>query len=122
MSSSFHKVGSQLFLLQSLKGSVLNEDIPSSIILAEFPIIKHLSSDDEVTFDFNEGMSHIFTTGSIVASDLYLDTDAYDAYIINTDASYLDEVTLLDDNRIFIRQKAQLRIQNRSSSVNLAFR
>ena len=47
---TFHKVGSQLFLLQSLKGSVLNEDIPSSIILAEFPIIKHLSSDDEGNF------------------------------------------------------------------------
>ena len=116
---TFHKAGSRLFLLQSLKGSVLSEDIPSSIILAEFPIIKHLSSDDEMTFDFNEGMSHIFTTGSFAVSDFDLNFNPYDAHIINTDTSYLDEITLLDDNRIFIRQKAQLRIQNSSSDTSL---
>ena len=115
----FHKVGSRLFLLQSLKGNVQAEDIHSSIILAEFSIIKHLSSDNELTFDFNEGMSHIFTTQSIAVSDFGITFNNYSALEINNDVSYLDEVTSLEDNRIFIRQKAQLRRNQSKSSFDL---
>ena len=104
---TFHRTKNRLFLLQSLKGSVFSEDLSSSIILAEFPVIEHLSSSDEVTFDFNEGMSRIFTASSLVASDFGVDLESFNA--IKVDTSYLDEVTLLNNNRLFIRQKAQFR-------------
>ena len=102
---TFKQVGDQLFLLQSLEGNVVKEDIPSEIILTKFPVISE--SDHSITFDFNEGMSQIFVDGSYSASDFALDpANSYTA--INLGASYIEEATLVENNRLFIRQRAQM--------------
>jgi uncharacterized protein YegP (UPF0339 family) len=64
---TFQRKGSSLFLLESPKGHTVTPDTPFALILAEFPILK----DEEgwITFDFNAGMSKIFMTEEMYASD-----------------------------------------------------
>ncbi len=102
----FQKQAGKLFMLESQDGHTVSPDTPFAIILAEFPI---LSEDGGwIWFDFNQGMSKVFTTAEMHASDL--DGRAYlpSFTVESIRSSYLEQVDDSKNNRLFLRQAAQI--------------
>ena len=102
----FQKQAGKLFMLESQDGHTVSPDTPFAIILAEFPI---LSEDSGwIWFDFNQGMSKVFTTADMHASDL--DGRAYQPSftVESIRSSYLEQVDDSKNNRLFLRQAAQI--------------
>ena len=102
----FQKKAGKLFMLESQIGHTVAPDTPFAIVLAEFPIV----SEDNgwIWFDFNQGMSKIFTTTELYASDdqgsAYLPSFTIDAIR----SSYLEQVDNSSNNRLSLRQVAQV--------------
>lgn len=106
----FQKQAGKLFMLESQVGHTVTPDTPFAIILAEFPI----TTEDGgwIWFDFNQGMSKIFTTAEMYASD-----DQGTAYVpsfavASIRSSYLEQVDDSKNNRLSLRQSAQIDTSN----------
>lgn len=102
----FQKQGGKLFMLESQVGHTVMPDTPFALILAEFPIVREESG--WIYFDFNQGMSKIF-----MVSDMYASDDAGTGYHPSFNAtavrsSYLSEVDISHQNRLAVRQSAQI--------------
>ena len=102
----FQKQAGKLFMLESQIGHTVMPDTPFAIILADFPIVQE--QDGWIWFDFNQGMSKVFTTAEMYASD-----DQGKAYvpsfaIESIQSSYLVQVDDSKNNRLALRQSAQI--------------
>ncbi|MFZ4441426.1 MAG: hypothetical protein ACOYOS_23690, partial [Syntrophales bacterium] len=102
----FQKQAGKLFMLESQKGHTVMPDTPFAIILAEFPIVAE--EEGWIYFDFNEGMSQIFTTAEMYASDR-LGTEYQPSFTIaKVRSSFLSEADASRMNRLSLRQSAQI--------------
>jgi hypothetical protein len=102
----FQKQAGKLFMLESQIGHTVTPNTPFAIILADFPIVKE--EGGWIWFDFNQGMSKIFTTAEMYSSD-----DQGTAYVpsFNVDSvrsSFLEQVDDSQNNRLALRQAAQI--------------
>ncbi|NCC45286.1 MAG: hypothetical protein EOM18_17260, partial [Clostridia bacterium] len=103
---TFQRKGTSLFMLESPKGHTVTPDSPFALILAEFPVLK----DEEgwISFDFNAGMSKIFMTEEMYASD-YGGEDYQPSFkTAPVRHSFLKRADVKDLNRLAIQQAAQV--------------
>ncbi len=102
----FQKQAGRLFMLESQVGHTVTPDTPFAIILAEFPI----TTEDGgwIWFDFNQGMSRIFTTAEMYASDFEGSTYLPSFQVASIRSSYLEQVDDSKNNRLALRQSAQV--------------
>ncbi len=109
---AFRERGARLYLLETSTGHVVTTDLPSTILLAEFPVVS--SDKKSITFDFNEGMSHLFMARDLNAPDLqgrnYDPEENFRA--LDLQKSYLESAGVDNNNRVFIRQIAQQRVDD----------
>ena len=107
----FKKINEKLFLLEATDGHMINQDVPLSLILAEFPIIKE--DDGVITFDFNAGMSQHFSYSSSWHASDYVTVGLLSHFAaLDVQFSYVDEAALSKNNQLFIRQVAQVKSGN----------
>jgi hypothetical protein len=106
----FQKQAGKLFMLESQIGHTVTPDTPFAIILAEFPI----TTEDGgwIWFDFNQGMSKIFTTAEMYASDDQGTAYAPSFQIDSIQTSFLEQVDDSKNNRLALRQAAQINASN----------
>jgi hypothetical protein len=101
----FRRVGAKVFMLEATQGQVVSPALPSTLILASFPILSE--SSVALVIDFNKGMNQIFTDGDMYASDesglTYQPT--FNAEAISQ--SYLESVQVVG-NILEVRQAAQV--------------
>jgi hypothetical protein len=102
----FQKQGNKLLMLESQTGHTVTPDMPFALILAEFSIDRE--ENGWIYFDFNQGMSKLFTTADMYASD-----DSGVGYqpatqSVPVNISFLSSVDTSSQNRLSIRQSAQL--------------
>lgn len=101
---AFRQRGEFLYMLEATPGHTVSSDIQQTIILAEFPIT---SQDNEtIEFDFNKGLSHIYTASEWRASDM--DGVAYQGAgeFVSADVktSYIQSAELTSRNELVIVQ------------------
>lgn len=102
----FQKKAGKLFMLESQIGHTVTPDTPFAIVLAEFPIVRE--DDGWIWFDFNQGMSKIFTTTELYASDEQGSAYLPSFTIVGIRSSYLEQVDDSKNNRLSLRQVAQV--------------
>tara|TARA_B100001248_G_scaffold257619_1_gene240478 strand:- start:5687 stop:8272 length:2586 start_codon:yes stop_codon:yes gene_type:complete len=117
---AFKKVEDRLFMLEANDGHIVREDIPASIILAEFKILQE--ENDLITFDFNQGMSRLFTFSGWHATDFSAPNFTEHFQAATVTSSFIEEASLNEkDNRLFIRQVAQLGMENQVIPVETRY-
>lgn len=101
----FQKHRGKLYMLEASRGRTVTEELPTTLLLAEFPIIEEM--DGFVEFDFNAGMKTAFVAQEWYASDQ--GGGEFKAGLVGYNArfSFLDAATVYE-NQIIIRQIAQL--------------
>ncbi len=103
---AFKRQGESLFMMEATTGHTVTRDLPQNLILASFPISNETS--DEIQFDFNAGMSSIFSSTEWTGQDSGGRDYKPSFSMVNVRLSYLEEVKLLPPDRISIRQIAQV--------------
>ena len=101
----FKDVGDSVVMLESPDGKTINDNFPTNIILAKFPILGR--EQDTIFFDFEKGMSQIFVSGdwySYREGDVSY-TDTFQTIDVNL--SYLEDIKF-EDERLIIRQISQI--------------
>ena len=105
-----------VYMLEATKGHVINNELPSKIILAQFPVLK--LNRQGVTINFNHGMSHLYVAGDWRASDYsgrsYDEENEFQSVSVNN--SYVEE-SKLSKNRLSITQYAQLMVAGDSNTI-----
>ncbi|MFZ4480439.1 MAG: zinc-dependent metalloprotease [Rhodoferax sp.] len=102
----FQKQAGKLFMLESPIGHTVTPNTPFAIILADFPIVKE--EGGWIWFDFNQGMSKIFTTAEMYASD-HQGTAYVPSFAVESiQSSFLEQVDDSQNNRLALRQAAQI--------------
>ena len=84
----FIKRGNSLIMLESPKYLVIGERPDTSTIIARFDIKKE--SAGNITFDFNQGFSHIFVSGDWYTQDYNSNGPGDSLKSVKTEASYID--------------------------------
>src|SRR3989338_691788 len=107
---TFQRQGQSIFLMRSIEGQVVTQELPEQQILAEFPIMASEESTPEnqslpLQIDFNKGMSKIFVNSSLYWDDPNGGLPPQSA--LSIDHSYIDSA---DNNgqRVAIRQIVQI--------------
>lgn len=98
----------KVYLIDVTKNNVVGAEanIPQSLLIAEFLVIKETETSLEI--DFNSGMRQIFVSGDWFVSD-FMDRNAeYKLPAAQVRLSYLDEVTMMNNSELFIKQVAQI--------------
>jgi hypothetical protein len=105
---AFAKHGKTIFLMEATDGHVVTDSLPSSLILAEMPVI--LETETSYVIDFNAGMKKIFTSSNWYASDT-VEAAAYEADkplpAASVNVSFLKKIQVVDGENIEIRQVVQ---------------
>jgi hypothetical protein len=114
---AFRQWGDKVYLLEATKGHTVTYDLPQTLILTSFPVVKETEHD--VTFDFNMGMTQIFGAADWHTSDLEggFFNPSYNA--VKTRNSVLTKVET-EDNRLRIDQLATLDVPSSNGSVESA--
>ncbi len=102
---TFRKLDGRIFMMESTQGHSVSSELPQNLILASFPILSE--TENEITFDFNAGMSKLFVTADWKARD-YDGPEyqpEYDAMRIQDSYIASSQVT---GNHVEIRQVAQV--------------
>lgn len=104
---AFRHRGENVYLIEANQGHTVATDLPQNMILAEFPVITETA--DKITFDFNKGMSAIFSTRDWYGQDF--GSIAYDAAntftAVKVNHSYIESADMQND-KLVIRQIAQV--------------
>jgi hypothetical protein len=103
---TFKKHRGKLYMLEATQGHTVTTDLPTTLLLAEFPI---LTDDSQfVEIDWNAGMKQVFVAQEMYASD-FMGRD-YTPGVQTLDArfSFVEGAQVLGDNQIIVRQVAQL--------------
>ncbi|MEZ4741090.1 MAG: zinc-dependent metalloprotease [Bdellovibrionota bacterium] len=117
---AFKRQGSSLFMLEASKGHRYYTSIPLEVILAEFNI---LSEDARhIYFDFNKGMSKLYTFNGWYASDFSASTTDTLYSSQKVEHSYLTKAELRQDNQLIITQVAQLAGEGKTIPAQIAYR
>ncbi|MEK7690924.1 MAG: zinc-dependent metalloprotease, partial [Bdellovibrionota bacterium] len=115
---AFKRRDGKIFMIEATKGHVVTNDIPSTIVLAEFPILAE--ADGKITIDFNAGMSSLFLYSDWHASDfeglMYDDQSQF--LSVKLRYSYLDSVELTKKNQLSVRQIAQATLPFQGLEIN----
>ncbi|MBI4405723.1 MAG: zinc-dependent metalloprotease [Deltaproteobacteria bacterium] len=95
----------KLFMIEASQGHSAAAGMPAQLPLAEFPILQE--NENEIVFDFNEGMSGLFVTTDWYAHDEQ--TKEYEPAFtsVRLRTSRLDSLRLISGNVLEIRQVAQ---------------
>lgn len=104
---AFKKVGDEIFLLEATQGHIISEYLPQEIILAKFPIMNE--DEQNISFDFNAGMSKLFYSNDWRAVDFegdYYNGDSWNHLYL--DNSYVKEVSYTQKQQVSITQVAQV--------------
>lgn len=112
----------KVFLIDVTKNNVVGAatNIPQTLLIAEFPILK--DSADALEIDFNSGMRQIFETTDMASSPNPASAEAeYSLASAGVRISYLEEVTLTSANALFIRQIAQIDNSNGTIPVEVRY-
>lgn len=108
---AFKRQGNRVFMLESTQGHVVTRDMPSTLILAEIPIVAE--TDDAIELDFNSGMSKVFVSSNWYVSDIekIFGGGQYDPQAnfmaLSISNSFIDSVRL-HNNQVEIRQLVQI--------------
>jgi hypothetical protein len=103
---AFKRSGNQLLLVEATAGHTVTNDMPQRLILTSFPLFSE--DADTMTFDFNTGMSVIFSSGDWAAHDSSGRDYKPTFNFTKVRVSYLDVVRFAPPNRLEIRQVAQV--------------
>jgi len=105
---AFSKKGKSIFLMEATDGHVVTDSLPSSLILAEIPVI--LETEKSFILDFNSGMQKVFTNGNWFASDMTTPEEIEKGPISTASirSSYLQKIQIVDEENIEIRQIVQV--------------
>ena len=107
----FKHYENKVFLLEASQGHVVTDDLPSHLILAEFPVLNETKKT--LVIDFNKGMSQLFTAGAWHISDYlgkgYLGNKQFAAVPVKN--SFIQNMNL-KDKTLEIRQVAQIQAAN----------
>jgi|GEM_PF-623279 len=111
----FKKRDGKLFLMESSEGNLISRDFEQNLVLASFPILEE--TETSISFDFNAGMSKLFLATDWYASDY--DGSSYSPKYesAKVNESYLESATLDSENRLVIRQIAQLALSSEIPGV-----
>lgn len=101
----FKKNGPFVGLFESTNGKVVTNSVGTEILLAKFPVI--FETNDEVTFNFEEGMKILFQKGSYYIARPQSDPTSENTYKILE--SFINEVELRNNN-IFIDQYLRVEV------------
>lgn len=116
----FEKLADRVVLLESAQGHSIGEKLASTILLADFPIIR--SDENGTVIDFAKGMNNVFVTRNVhagSAGDKKIDTSEQ-FRSISLAASYIKSIAI-EHNTLVITQIAQWR-NPKSELVSAEFR
>lgn len=103
---SFIERDGKIIMLDVTKNNVIEkENIPQTLLIAEFPILS--KSENSIVIDFNAGMKNIFVNADWQAWEDTPDEAEYATSALTVSSSFLEEVKLTDE-ALFIRQIAQI--------------
>lgn len=102
----FKKMGDQMAMIESSQGHNLSRNLPQDLILTTFPIIGE--DDSAVFFDFNAGMSSIFSSEDWTGQDIAGKEYRSDFSVTPTRVSAIDSMKFTTANQLEIRQLAQI--------------
>jgi hypothetical protein len=114
----FVKKGGMLQMLESTVGNQITEELPMDLLLASFPI--EAETEDEITFDFNAGMSQIFMVSGWYGSDFEGEWYSYKLQPAHTETSFIDSIEFLN-NRMVIKQIARISSEGDSTPVKVIY-
>jgi hypothetical protein len=104
---AFKRHGDQIFLMEATSGHTVTKDLPQNLVLAAFPIVRE--KGEEISFDFNEGMTAIFTQGDWAS---HSEQPNYRPSFSFSDIrkSYLESIEFRAPTKVLIRQVAQISV------------
>ena len=113
-----------LYMLEASEGNIINNEIPASFVLAEFPIVQ--SNDEFIIFDFNEGMKQLYTVNDWRASDFDGPNrnPAKEFASVDVSVSYIKEAYMSASEKLVIRQASQATVKfmgNQNLNVESVF-
>ncbi len=115
---SFSKKGDKLFLLEATQGHSVTNEFPQNLILAQFSILEE--TPDQITFDFNAGMSNIFVYSDWHGQDF--ESGTYDPAVqfqsVRVRYSFIDSAIMSEQNQLVIRQVAQVVLPTPAQETN----
>ncbi|OFZ19351.1 MAG: hypothetical protein A2Z20_01820 [Bdellovibrionales bacterium RBG_16_40_8] len=108
----FRQYENSIFMLESPEGHYVTKDFSQTIVLTQFPITNE--DTQSIEFDFNKGMSEIFTAAEWRASDLGGENYPGITDFTSTPVrhSFLEKVEFTEQNELVIFQHAELTIAN----------
>lgn len=111
---SFRHKGDHLYMLEATQGHALSDELPQTLLLAEFPIIEETKG--ALTFDFNKGMQQIFMTSDWKASDFEGSGQNSEMEVVKTKFSYLSRAEIVN-NALVLHQIANIDVPNLNKRV-----
>lgn len=103
---SFQYTDNRLVMLEAGDAHAINQTFPARFLLADFPIL--WKSEDAIAFDFNRGMSQLYTARDWRSSDFSRVDPAAEFISLKAEASYMAEAYISESNRLVLRQVALL--------------
>ena len=104
---TFKKHRGKLYMIESSAGNTGSTDMPTTLLLAEFPILEEQAGWIEI--DWGAGMKNVFLAQEMQASDIMAPEVGPGALkTLNIRFAFVDSATVTSDNQIIIRQIAQL--------------
>ncbi len=113
---NFKKMHNKVYMIEASAGNTGSEDMPTTLLLAEFPIVNETA--DWVEIDWGAGMKNVFASEEMHASDTSDGSQATPmlrAYKIRFD--FVDSAVVTSENQIVIRQVAQLEVPDRQGAM-----
>jgi hypothetical protein len=109
---AFRERGGRIHMLEATQGHEVTTDLPANILLASFPIVKE--DKDQIVFDFNAGMSALYTLGDLTGADI--NDGVYNPNNMFTAAgftrAFIDAAKVdVAKNRLYIRQVVQVNLR-----------
>lgn len=106
---AFRLRGNKVYLIEATQGHTVTNDLPQTLILAEFDILSQ--DENEIALDFNKGMSHLFMAEDWRAQDFSGPKYKLENEFVNVEAkfSYIESAKVVQ-NSVVIRQIAQVKV------------
>lgn len=105
---SFVRQGDKVYMLEATNGHTVSNEIPQSLVLAQYDVSKEHSKDGVVAIDFNGGHGRVFLGADWWGQDF--DGDAYSPsfFSIALRNNYLRTAEFNKHNQYVVKQVAQL--------------
>lgn len=101
----FSKKRNKVFMLESLAGNMVSHDYAAQLPLMEFDILSE--TEDEVTLDFNKGLSVLYYTGDWFTHDSGIKNYEKEQPVSKVAISYIDSASLEQNENLVIKQIAR---------------